>query len=93
MKKVVNILILGGIILLQPSLWKGDGSITEVLRLQKTIRTEQLELDSLKQRNQQLAKQIKYIKANPESVEEHARYKLGMIKQGESYYQVVMPVE
>jgi len=93
MRKVISILILVCILLLQPSLWSGEGSIPEVLHLRKIIHAQQLDLDSLKQRNQQLAEQLKYIKANPESVEEHARYKLGMIKKGESYYQVIMPVE
>ena len=93
MKKIINILIFVCILALQPSLWTGDGSITEVLRLQRTIGTEQREINALQQRNQQLAEQLKFIKANPEAVEEHARYKLGMVKQKESYYQVVMPVE
>lgn len=79
--------------LLQGNLWFGDSSITELLRLKKIITAKQLEVVSLSQRNQQLMEQIKYIKANYTAVEEHARYKLGMIKPNESYYQVIMPIE
>jgi cell division protein FtsB len=93
MRKWVNIGIFFCILLLQPSLWKGEGSIPEILRLKKTVYIEETELGTLRQRNQLLSEQIKYIKATPEAVEEHARYKLGMIKQKESYYQVVMPIE
>jgi cell division protein FtsB len=93
MRKAVNILIICCIVLLQLNLWCGENCIPEVFQLKKTIQVERLEIDSLKQRNQQLVEQIKFIKANPDAVEEHARYKLGMIKQDESYYQVVMPVE
>lgn len=93
MKKAVNIFLVFCILFLQPRLWTGEGSISELFRFRKTIQQHQNEIASLKERNQQLLDQIKNIKANPEAVEEHARYKLGMIKQGETYYQVVLPVE
>ena len=93
MRKTINIILIIGILLLQPRLWHGNGSIMEVLRLKKSIQQQQDELDGLKQRNNQLFDQIKYIKTNPEAIEEHARFKLGMIKKDETYYQVVMPIE
>jgi len=36
---------------------------------------------------------INYIKNNVVAIEELARYELGMIKENETYYQVVEPVE
>ncbi len=93
MKKTVNIILISCIILLQPRLWRGNGSIIEVLHFKKTIQNQEAELRKLKQRNNKLSTQINYIKTNPEAIEEQARFKLGMIKKGETYCQVVVPIE
>ena len=93
MRKTVNIILIIGILLLQPKLWRGNGSVTEVLQLKNSISKQQTELKQLQQRNAQLLAKVQYIKINPEAIEELARFKLGMIKKRETYYQVVMPVE
>ena len=92
-RKTVNIILIGCIILLQPRLWCGDGSIVQILRLKKTMQSQEAELNNLTKKNSQLYAQIKHTKSNPEAIEELARFKLGMIKKKETYYQVVMPIE
>ena len=93
MRKAVNIILISCILLLQPRLWCGDGSIVQVLRLKKTIQNQEVELNNLKRKNNELFAQIKHIKTNPDAIEELARFKLGMVKKEETYYQVVMPIE
>jgi len=52
----------------------------------------QAELDSLKQRNENLSAQVERLKT-PEGVEEVARESLGMVKEGENVYVVIDPSE
>lgn len=52
----------------------------------------QAELDSLKQRNENLSAQVERLKT-PEGVEEVARESLGMVKEGENAYVVIDPAE
>ena len=73
--------------------WFGNDSISQVAKLNKSLELQQNELAELKKRNQVIAAKINNIKTNPAAIEEQARYELGMIKQGEKYYQVVEPLQ
>jgi cell division protein FtsB len=76
-------------VLLQFKLWFGEGSMKDVWALDAAI-AEQAERNSqLKERNQTLAAEVADLKQGLEAVEERARYDLGMIKKGETFYQVV----
>ncbi len=50
----------------------------------------EVELESLKERNETLSAQVERLKT-PEGVEEVARENLGMVKQGENLYVVLDP--
>lgn len=76
-------------VLLQVKLWFGDGSMKDVWALDSAIATQAQKNTRLKERNQTLAAEVVDLKQGFEAVEEHARYDLGMIKQGETFYQVV----
>lgn len=93
MRKAINIVLISFIFLIQPWLWRAEGGILEVLKLRKQLAVQQEEIKKLQARNQQLNSQVANIKSNLEAVEEYARFKLGMIKKEESYFQVIMPVE
>ena len=93
MRKFLNLILISAVILIQPWLWRGDGGILELGRLKRLVASKQSEVAALKHRNSHIYDQISYIKTNPESIEEYARFKLGMIKKAETYYQVVMPIE
>ncbi len=77
------------IAVLQYRLWEGEGSIKE-------IKAYQLQLDELKkvaeekkQRNDALKAEIVDLKEGQESLEERAREEMGMIKEGETFFQVI----
>ena len=76
-------------VLLQFKLWFGEGSMKEVWLLDEAIAAQTEENASLKERNQALAAEVADLKQGLEAVEERARYDLGMIKEGEAFYQVV----
>ena len=76
-------------VLLQFKLWFGEGSVRDVWILDNAIAAQAAENNQLKVRNQTLAAEVDDLKQGLEAIEERARYELGMIKEGETFYQVV----
>jgi cell division protein FtsB len=83
--------LIGLLLLLQYPLWFGSASVTEVMRLQHQV-TEQTQHNlSLQERNQALEADVKNLKSGMDAIEERARLELGMVRPGETFYQVVVP--
>ena len=82
---VVLALLLGG---LQYRLWVGDGSLAQVADLKRQIAEQQGENKLLHERNRILEAEVRELKKGMETVEERARHELGMVKEGESLYQL-----
>jgi len=82
---VVLILLLAG---LQYRLWVGDGSLAQVSDLQRQIAEQQGENERLLERNRILEAEVLELKQGMETVEERARHELGMVKEGETLYQL-----
>lgn len=83
---VVLLLLLGG---LQYRLWVGEGSLAQVNSLNKQIADQQGENERLLERNRILEAEVLELKQGMETVEEHARQELGMVKEGETLYQLI----
>jgi cell division protein FtsB len=79
------------LIALQYRLWVGEGSRAEVQQLARQIERQQVELTELRQRNQALRAEVEDLKAGLGAVETRARRELGMIRDGETFFQVVEP--
>ncbi|WP_271408902.1 cell division protein FtsB [Pseudomonas sp. Q1-7] len=82
---VVLILMLSG---LQYRLWVGDGSLAQVHDLQQQIAEQKGENERLLERNRILEAEVMELKKGMETVEERARHELGMVKEGETLYQI-----
>ena len=82
---VVLILLLAG---LQYRLWVGNGSLAQVADLQRQIAEQQGENERLLERNRILDAEVLELKQGMETVEERARHELGMVKEGETLYQL-----
>ena len=89
MKVLVGILLVL-LLILQYRLWFGDGSIQEVSRLRDEAIASHEELIRLNTRNQALAAEVADLKRGLDAIEERARADLGMISDGETFYQFVM---
>jgi cell division protein FtsB len=76
-------------LVLQYQLWLGHGGARDVWRLKRTVAAQQRDNEALQQRNDALAAEVKDLKGGLEAVEERARRELGMIRDGEVFYQVV----
>ena len=81
------------LLLLQGQLWFGQGSLPDLWRLQASIEEQQRENQRLSERNAALAAEVADLKSGLEAIEERARTELGMIRRGETFYQVPDNVE
>ena len=79
------------LVLLQYRLWFGDAGVREVNRLRAEIAQQQAENESLRERNRTLTAEVQDLKKGTVAIEERARTDLGMVGQGETFYQVVTP--
>jgi cell division protein FtsB len=79
------------VLLLQYRMWLGDGGMREVARLRNEITQQRDENTSLRERNRTLAAEVQDLKKGTTAIEERARTDLGMVGQGETFYQVVIP--
>ena len=76
---------------LQYRVWVGEGSLAEVHSLKQEIIRQSAELDQLRARNRALLAEVQNLKEGVEALEERARAELGMVKEGEVFYQVIEP--
>lgn len=88
MKAIISALVIL-LVLLQVKLWFGEGSVMDVWQLEDAIAAQQTTNEQLKERNQALIAEVNDLKQGLEAIEERARSELGMIKKGETFYQVV----
>ena len=77
------------LLLLQYRLWFVEGSLAELHRLKAEVEQQQALNETLRVRNDRLEEEVLELQQGLETVEERARRDLGMIREGEVYYQVV----
>ena len=82
---LILLLLLAG---LQYRLWVGNGSLAQVIDLTQQIADQRAENEILLERNRVLDAEVLELKKGMETVEERARHELGMIKEGETLYQL-----
>lgn len=88
MKIIIGVLV-SLFFVLQYELWYSTGGLLDVLHLKKEIRYQTNITNDLTEKNAMIEKKIHYLKNSQEAVEERAREELGMVKKGETFYQVV----
>ena len=88
MRLTIVILILA-LVGLQYKLWYGDSSLIQWENIEQKLKLQNEKNAKLIERNRIIAADIALLKSNENSLEEQARFELGMIKKGESYYQFV----
>ena len=84
-------LLLFLLVMLQFRLWVGEGSVAEVRELKRQIAAQQRELAQLQQRNEALRAEVQSLKEDDAAIEARARRELGMIREGETYFQLIKP--
>ncbi len=75
----------------QYRLWLGDGGIVEVRAYQQRLDQLNEQIKTNEERNQALYGEVLDLRQGLTAIEERARRELGMIKQGETFFQIIPP--
>lgn len=87
--KILTGILLGLLAVLQYDLWIGEGSLRSAWHLGNTISEQKQENARLTTRNETLAAEVNDLKSGRAAIEERARSELGMIKNNETFIQIV----
>ena len=87
--KPINVLLLALFFGTQYALWFGDKNVFDLYRLKQSSEQVKQENLILEQRNDRLLAQVIDLKEGGETLETLARSELGLIKEGETFYQVI----
>ncbi len=87
--KWISAILIVLLLILQYKLWVGQGSFAEVSRLEQAIEKQRANNARLRERNAALDAEVQDLKKGVEAIEERARSELGMIKQDETFFQIV----
>ncbi len=67
----------------------GDGGNKELQEKQALLTSQKAEIEALKLRNEKLSAEVTSLKNGLDAIEERARTELGMIKEDETFIQVI----
>ncbi len=85
--RMVVIFLIVTLVGLQCKLWVGDGSVEQWLLLEKKLAAQEDDNKKLAALNHAIEADIAELKSGDQALEEQARFELGMVKEGETYYQ------
>ncbi len=83
--------LLAALVFLQGRLWFADDGMREVWRLEQQVEVRTAENRRLDERNFSLEAEVQNLKEGLAAAEERARSELGMIRRGETFYQIAPP--
>ncbi len=92
-RRLIRWLVLAALVLsfvlLQRQLWFSTGSLVHGWQLASQVRRQQQVNVTLRKSNAQRQEEIRNLKSGTAAIEEHAREDLGLVKKGETFYQIV----
>lgn len=71
----------------------GDGGRQDLAQKQLQLAEQKAQIEELTRRNEQLEAEVISLKTGLEAIEERARAELGMVKEDETFIQVINPRE
>jgi cell division protein FtsB len=77
------------IVLIQYPLWLGKGGWLRVWDLSRQVDVALVKEQELKARNAKLASEVQDLKEGTGAIEERARYELGLVRDSETFVQVL----
>ena len=86
--KLLHYFLVVLLLLLQYRLFVADGNLMQLQRLSREIETERSRIEEIERNNRTLLATIESLRNGTGALEERARYQLGLIKEGEVFYQV-----
>jgi cell division protein FtsB len=89
--RFVTLALVALLVLVHAELWFGKGGVPRMAELASKLREQKGANEQARQRNEQMAAEVRDLKEGLEMVEEKARYELGMVKPDEILVQVSTP--
>ena len=86
---IVIIIVLLLITQLQYRLWMGEDSIAAIQATELHLDELKKQAEEKKQRNDALYAEVEDLRKGQEALEERAREELGMVKENETFFQVI----
>jgi len=77
------------LVLLQYRLWFTHAGLPSAMHLHRSVEIQRADNDKLEERNQVLAAEVQDLKSGLDAIEERARSELGMIKDDETFFQII----
>ncbi len=77
------------LLVLQYRLWIAEGSLAERHRLEQQVQEQSAVNQTLRERNAVLEREVLELQNGNDSVEQRAREQLGLIREGEVFYQFI----
>lgn len=77
------------LVALQYRLWFADGSLAEQQRLTRQVEEQTRINNALRERNAVLEREVLELQSGNAGVEQRAREELGLVREGETFFQVV----
>lgn len=87
--RLLTVILVVLLIGLQYQLWFGRNSLPAAWRLARQVEAQKQENEQLRERNAALEAEVEDLKQGLSAIEERARTELGMVKKGETFYQVI----
>lgn len=76
-------------VFLQYAIWGGKNNVLDLFALNSTLNELTEENKKLRKRNDRLHAEVIDIKSRLSAIEAHARSELGLIKPGETFFQII----
>lgn len=87
--RTVAVVLFMLLLMVQRELWSRDGGLPAVFALQRQIENQVKDNARLRERNLALEAEVLDLKQGLAAIEERARSEMGMIKEGEIFFQII----
>ncbi len=87
--KVLLAVLLLLLLLLHYRLWMAEDGARQMWQLRATVAEQRAENAELRRRNEALEAEVEDLRQGQDALEERARSDLGMIREGEIFFQIV----
>jgi len=87
--KLFVLFLVAVFIILQYQLWIDRDGVRKLVHLSNRIEDQTAKNQQLYERNEVLAAEVEDLKSGFDAIEERARMELGMIREGETFFQVI----
>jgi cell division protein FtsB len=89
--RLLAVLLTGLIVAIQYPLWFGKGGWLRVRDIDRQLADQRTKNEALQARNAALDGEVRDLKQGFDAVEERARFELGLVRDGEVFFQIVEP--